>query len=53
MMAGHRAEPAEMTESAWTYLREEAKMLVELGRVPEVRPLLAAALRLDAQHGGR
>ena len=53
MMAAHRPEPAEITESAWTYLPAEAEMLVKLGRVPEARPLIAAALRLDAQHGGR
>jgi hypothetical protein len=52
-MAAHRPEPAEITESAWTYHPEEAQMVVELGRVPEIRPLIAAALRLDAQHGGR
>jgi hypothetical protein len=52
-MAAHRPEPAEIAESAWTYLPAEARMLVELRRVPEARPPLAAALRLDAQHGGR
>jgi hypothetical protein len=52
-MAAHRPEPAEITESAWTYLPEEAQMLVDFGRVPEVRPLTAAARRLDARHGER
>jgi len=53
VMTAHRPEPAEITESAWTYLPEEAQMVVEFGRVPDVRPLTAAALRLDARHGGR